>query len=125
MQMIGSYIIDGLAPSPQLQKKMQSQDKQRTHGNDFIASRFGSGYRQKYRSFRHFFGCQDPLMMPPSEEMCPNFKVDEFFRWSRFIMRKAWRLAKNLLVDEQRCKMQGKSEYKTRCGKLKRIGDDI
>ena len=48
MQMMGSYIIDGLAPSPQLQKKMQSQDKQRTHGNNFIASRFGSGYQQKY-----------------------------------------------------------------------------
>ena len=86
---IGSCIIDGLAPSPQPQKKMQLQDKQRTHGNDFIASRFGSGYRQKYRSFRHFFGCQDPLMTPPSKEKCPNCKVDKFFPWSRFITRKA------------------------------------
>ena len=28
-------------------------------------------------------------------------------------------------MDEQTTKMQGKSEYKTRCGKFKRLGDGI
>ena len=28
-------------------------------------------------------------------------------------------------VDEQTCKMQGKCEYKTRCGKFKRLGDGL
>ncbi len=28
-------------------------------------------------------------------------------------------------ADEQTCSMQGKSQYKTRCGKYKRIGDGI
>ena len=31
MSMIGVYIIDGLAPSPQLTQKMQSQIQQPTH----------------------------------------------------------------------------------------------
>jgi hypothetical protein len=34
-------------------------------------------------------------------------------------------LGKEFSGDEQTCKMQGKSEYKTRCGKFKRLGDGI
>ena len=67
-QMLGVYILDGLAPSPQLQQKMQPQSKEPTHGNDKIASVIGMGYQQKYRSFRHFFACQDPLTMPPPKD---------------------------------------------------------
>jgi hypothetical protein len=39
--------------------------------------------------------------------------------------RRAWVLARDFLVDEQTCKMQGKSEYKTHCGKFKRLGDGL
>ncbi len=38
LQMIGVYIIDGLAPCPQLIQKMQPQEKQPTHGNNRITS---------------------------------------------------------------------------------------
>jgi hypothetical protein len=31
-------------------------------------------------------------------------------------------LGKDFSNDKQSCKMQGKSEYKTRCGKFKRFG---
>ncbi len=87
--MLGVYILDGLAPSPQLVQKMQPQSKQPTHGNDRIASAIGPGYQQKHRSFRHFFACQDPLMTPPPKDKCPNFKVDEFFRWLQHIWKEA------------------------------------
>jgi hypothetical protein len=123
--MLGVYIIDGLAPSPQLTQKMQPQSKQPTHGNDKVASSIGTGYQQKHRSFRHFFACQDPLTTPPPKDQCPNFKVDEFFRWLRYIWKEAWILGADFSVDEQTTKMQGKSEYKTRCGKFKRLGDGI
>jgi hypothetical protein len=125
VQMLGVYILDGIAPSPQLVQKMQSKSKQPTHGNDKTASTIGLGYQQKHRSFRHFFGCQDPLMTPPPEDKCPNFKIDEFFRWLRYIWKEAWCLAEGFSINEQSCKMQGKSKYKTRCGKFKRLGDGI
>ena len=64
-------------------------------------------------------------MMPPPKKQCPNFKVDELFRWLRYIWKEAWVLGKDFSIDEQSCKMQGKSEYKTRCGKFKRLGDGI
>jgi hypothetical protein len=123
--MLGVYIIDGLAPSPQLTQKMQDQERQPTHGNDWIAAVIGPGWQQKHRSFRHFFATQDPMMMPPPKTQCPNFKVDELFRWLRHIWKEAWVLGMSFLNDEQSCKMQGKSEYKTRCGKFKRLGDGI
>ena len=85
----------------------------------------GSGYQQMYREFRTFFGCQDPTTAPPPKKDCPNFKVDEFFCWLRFIWREAWVLGKEVSVDEQTQSFQGKSEYKTRCGKFKRIGDGL
>ena len=124
-RMMGVYVIDGLAPSPQLMQKMQPQSKDRTHGNDFIAKHMGLSYQQHYRQFRAYFGCQDPLMTPPPKEKCPNFKVDEFFRWLRHQWKQAWEVSKTCSVDEQTCCMQGRSEYKTRCGKYKRIGDGI
>ncbi len=125
VQMLGVYILDGIAPSLQLVWKMQPQSKQPTHGNDKIASIIGPGYQQKHRSFRHFLSCQDPLMNPPQQDKCPNFKVDEFFRWLRYIWKEGWCLGKGFLIDEQSCKTQGKSKYKTRCGKFKRLGDGI
>ena len=41
------------------------------------------------------------------------------------VWKEAWILVKNCSVDEHTCKMQGKSEYKTRCGKFKRLGDGL
>jgi len=113
--MLGVYIINGLAPSPQLTWKMQDQER-------LI---IGPGWQQKHRSFHHFFATQDPMMVPPLKTQCPNFKVDEFFRWLRYMWKEAWVLAKEFSNDKQTCKMQGRSEYKMRCGKFKRLGDGL
>ena len=75
--MIGMCILDGLAPSPQLIWKIQSQAKQKTHRKDFIAKCIGPGYEQLYCLFRAFLARQDPLTMPPPKKECPNFKVSK------------------------------------------------
>jgi hypothetical protein len=103
--MLGVYIINGLAPSPQLMQKMQDQEHQPTHGNDRIAAIIGPGWQQKHWSFRHFFASQDPMMMAPPKKQCPNFKVDELFRWLRHIWKEAWVLGKEFSNDEQSCKI--------------------
>ncbi len=115
----------GFSLSPRLIQKMQPQTKQPTHGNDFIASSIGPGYNQLYKSFHHFFACQDALTVPPPKDECPNFKVDEFFQWLWYVWKEAWIFGENFLVDKQTCKKRGKSEYKTQCGKFKQIGDGI
>ncbi len=60
---------------------------------------------------------------PSKKKDCPNYKVDLFFHWLCHIWSEAWVLRKNCLVEKQTCKMQGRSEYKTRCGKFKWLGD--
>jgi len=47
------------------------------------------------------------------------------FCWCRHVWKATWVLGKKKLIDKQTCKTQGRSEYKTRCGKYKRLGDDI
>jgi hypothetical protein len=127
VRMLGVYILDELAPSPQLVQKMQPQSKWPTHGNDRVANALGAGYQQKHRSFRHFFGMQDLLMTPPSKTKCPNFKVNEykFSRWLRHKWKEAWVLAEKFSIDEQTTKCQGQCEYKCQCGKVKRLGDGL
>ncbi len=109
-------MLDGLNPSPRLAQKMQPQSRDKTQGNNFIARNMGKNADLRLKLFRHFFGCQDPTTIPPKKQECPNFKVDSFFRWLRHVWKEAWVLGKNCSVDEQTCKMQGKSEYKTCCG---------
>jgi hypothetical protein len=49
--MLGVYIIDGLAPSPQLLQKMQPQSKSPIHGNNRIADALDPGYQQNIVCF--------------------------------------------------------------------------
>ena len=123
--MLGVYIINGLAPSPQLTWKIQDKERQPTHSNDQIAAIIGPVWQQKHHSFCHFFATQNHMMVPLLKTQCPNFKVDEFFRWLRYMWKEAWVLANEFSNDEQTCKMQGRSEYKMRCGKLKRLEDEL
>ena len=122
---IGALILDSLAPSPQIRKKMVPQTKDETHGNNFIAKHVGSDYERKQKCFRAFFGCQNPLTVPPPRGECPNFKVDELFRWMRYILPEAWVCSPDLSADEQTAKCQCKTQHKSRCGRQKRIGDGL
>ncbi len=81
--------------------KMQPQYKEPTIGNEFIARCSNPGYNQFHQSFYHFFGCQNPLTVPPLRDECPNFKVDEFICWLQYAWKEAWILGKNSSVDKQ------------------------
>ncbi len=57
VSMLGVYILNRIAPLPQLVQKMQPQSKQPTHGNNRVAAIIGTGYQQKHCSFRHLIAC--------------------------------------------------------------------
>ena len=48
------------------------------------------------------------MTTPPQKSQYPNFKVDELFRWLRYIWKEAWVLGKDFSNDEQSLPMQGK-----------------
>ena len=78
-KMLGVYIINGHAPSPQLKWKMQPQTKVSSHGNNFVARCIGPGYQHLCRSFQCFFGYQDPLMTPPHERSVQTSRRTSYF----------------------------------------------
>ena len=43
----------------------------------------------------------------------------------RYIWKEAWIMGEDFSMDEQNTKMQSKCEYKTCCGKFKRLGDGL
>ncbi len=91
-QFIGVMFVDGLCPEPKMTRKFWSQEQDATVGNDFIHNNLGPDAERRYHMFRHFFGCQNPLTIPPPWAKCPNFKVNEFFNWLRHIWKCAWDL---------------------------------
>eukprot|EP00957_Ditylum_brightwellii_P142065 10823540-Ditylum_brightwellii.AAC.1 len=76
---MGTYILDGLNPSPQITYKMRTQSVDKVQGNDFIAQNIGTNAELKYKIFHHFFVVQNPITTPPPKDKCPNYKVDSFF----------------------------------------------
>ncbi len=119
-QFIGVMFVDGLCPEPKMTRKFWSQEQDATVGNDFIHNNLGPNAERRYHILHHFFGCQNPLTISPPQTECPNYKVNEFFNWLHHIWKCAWDLGPTLSTNKQ-----GKSQYKTQCGKFKRIVDGI
>ncbi len=107
LQMIGVYIIHSLALSLQLVQKIQSQEKQPTHGNVRIVSVIGPGWQHKPRLFRHFFACQDPLINPSPNTQCPNFKIYKLFWWLHNIWKEAGSWQKTSWLTSSRVRCEG------------------
>eukprot|EP00957_Ditylum_brightwellii_P103983 7922744-Ditylum_brightwellii.AAC.1 len=73
-KIFGTFILDGINPSPQIQHKMKSQAVDKVQGNDFIASNITGNAKLKYKIFCHFFAVQGPITTPPPKEKCLNYK---------------------------------------------------
>ena len=124
-QMLGLMTLDGVAPQTQMRRRVRPESVERTCGNDLLAKCLGKNAGRRWQMFKKFFGVQDPTTNPPPRKSCPNYKCDSAFKWSRHIWKAAWIVSKTFAADEQTCPMRGKSIYKTRCGKFKRIGDGL
>ena len=54
MKHIGSYILNGLCPSPQIEMRFDSQVKNSTNGNDVYNKAFESRTARQYKEFKTF-----------------------------------------------------------------------
>ena len=71
---LGIYIIDGVAPTQQINFKMKPQSCDLTQRNDFVAKHVGPNSKLKRKIFRHLFGFQNPMTMPPSKKNVPKLQ---------------------------------------------------
>ena len=53
-QHFGSYLLQGLAPSPRIEYKFNTQCRDIIAGNDFVYNSFGSNAERRHKHFKTF-----------------------------------------------------------------------
>ena len=107
------YVFQGLSPSPRVEMKFKSQERDCVNGNDFIARHFPNG-AQRHKQFKCFLSLQDPRIYPPYRKTHPNFKFDPFLKHVQEISMEAWLLGVVFSVDEQTMGFKGNHADKLR-----------
>jgi len=106
-QHFGLYILNGLSPSPRVEKKLNPQRKDPVHGNNFAFNSFGPNAECRHRHFKAFLAFQNPAIETPSRSRYPNWKMRPFLKWMNFICRLAWLLEIDYSIDEMTIGFQG------------------
>jgi hypothetical protein len=120
-QFLGLYVLNGLSPSPSLDKKFERNDK--ANFNPFVAANVGGANPQKrLKIFKAYFGVQCPDKPVPERKTSPLFKVLPIIKQIRKIGPVAWDCGKNIAVDEQTISMKGHHADKLRVT-YKQAGD--
>lgn len=113
-QHLGLHIWNGLAPSPRMDLKFQSQSDDPVNGNDFIKANLGPGTERRHKHFRAFFAVCDQLKAIPDRKKTPLFKTQRLVRWINFVSFCAVNLGVHLAIDEQTMGFQGRHFDKLR-----------
>ena len=95
-------MLQGLAPTPILELKMNLQAQDPVYGNGFVHQHIGTQTELRHSQFEYFFSMQDPLITQNPRKECPNFKVGPFFKWIKYVCVKEWNPGENLEGDEQK-----------------------
>jgi len=120
-QYLGLYVINGLSPSPGLERKFDPKDN--ANYNAFVSRNLGgaNGIR-RLKQFKAFFSCQDPMKIRPRREDSPLFKVLSIVKWIRKVGPMSWECGLDLGLDEQTMGFQGMHVDKLRIS-YKKEGD--
>ena len=102
--------------------KFKSQREDPMNGNDFISSCLGPNAERRHTHFKRFFGVQDPLKCVLLSSTHPNWKVEPFLEWIKFVSMSVWKCGRKISVDKQTIGFQGKHSAKLRII-YKREGD--
>jgi len=108
------FFWNGLAPSPQISMKLESEDQNPIHSNHFLRRELGPNASRRLREWKCCFACQDPKLPIPPRKSHPNFKVDEYLRHIQLIFRYAWMPGRDLSGDEQTMGFKGRHPDKQR-----------
>ena len=110
-QHLGLMIINGLSPSPSVDRKFDVTDE--ANFNAFVYKNMPNGAR-RYQHFKRFAAVQDPRKMPPDRKDSPLFKLLPLINWINKVGPLSWELGLNLSVDEQTVGFQGRHIDKLR-----------
>ena len=75
---------------------MKPQSYDPIYGNGFLHTTPDNQADLRHNQLKAFFYVQVPLLTVPNHKKCPNFKVDHFFKWIKYINIIVWHPGKNL-----------------------------
>ena len=101
MRHIGIYMLNGFCPSPQVEMKFDSQERNPKNGNDICNRVFGTGKRRRHKEFKAFLAIQDPVNPVPSRKTHPNCKVQPLLKHVIMVSKAAIVLGKGSTMDEE------------------------
>jgi hypothetical protein len=121
-QWLGVYILNGLSPSPSIEKKFDNNDP--ANYNHIVDADVGGGDPvRRLKMFKAWFTCQNPDKVPvPPRAESPLFRVLPWIKWIRQVGPDAWELGVNIAVDEMTVGFQGRHIDKLRMS-YKKEGD--
>ena len=107
-------IFNGVAPSPQVAFRFQSQFQDPIYGNDMIREAFGTNAKSRHRQFKCFFALQNPCIPTPPRKIFPNWKVRPLLKWINHVGPQCYTPGKSISVDEMTMGFQGRHQDKKR-----------
>ena len=109
MAHLGLYMLNGIAPSPQVEMKFDSQMDNPANGNDLCYSVFGGKNKgmMRHREFKSMFACVDPRKPTPDPKVALNWKIEPLTRHIIAISKEAMNIRKWISVDEQTIGFKG------------------
>ena len=121
---LGVYILNGVAPSPQIEMKFYTQAEEPANGNDACANAFGGHGKASHRhkEFKKYLAFVDPRKVTPSPKVAPNWKVEPLLRHIIHISRQAINIGRWISIDEQTLGFKGRCVWKIRIN-YKKEGD--
>ena len=100
-------MVHGLSPSPQVSMKFASEQEDDINGNGFIKQCMVPAAVLRHKNNCRFFATKCPIKPSPIQSLRPNWKVDPFLAWIKYISKKAWKIGKIISVYDQTCGLQG------------------
>ena len=103
----GIYLFQGIAPSPRIDYKFNTQCRDKIAGNYFVYNSFRSNAKRRHKHFKAFLACCNPMIKAPSKEEFPNWKIRPFMKWRNFQCPRAWQLGCSVAVEKMIMRFKG------------------
>ena len=108
MRHFGVYMLNGVAPSPQVSMKFQSQEDDQANGNDLVFRVLGYNAQRRHKHFKVFLATVDPLKPVPERKKGPNWKFNPLLIHAIKVSRCAMHMGQKASMDEQTIGCKGR-----------------
>ena len=108
MRHFGLYMLNGVAPSPQVEMKFVPQEQDQANGNDLCFRVFGRDALTRHKQFKAFLSAVDPIKPVPERKQHPNWKCNPVLKHAINVSKNAMHMGEKCSIDEQTIGCKGR-----------------